>query len=228
MIERVYTDNKEIMFIYHLIFIKYNAFPYRSDSLLEHNKNDIQIEASGSMGFHYAEKCQMTFPNYTIIDDEKQEWCSNIGVKGVSEPWISYSIKNKEMSISGYSIRNGCCRHIDSCCSESGEKINDTAYCCCKSYGFQLQGSNDNITWTTIHTVDDKQNFYFCKSETYKLSKTPYFRLLRLVQKKEYPNSPFCMVVNQIEFYGTTKGSLSNIEEEDKSDESISIIGRIK
>ena len=213
----------------------YVAFPDRRDAIFANSAktNDkINIDSSGSLGVWYDKKCHKTYPNATLGTDIKNDWCSNIGGsdKFKGQPWISYSIKDKLMKIKGYSLRNGCCWY-ECCCEEDGTIVSD-AYCCCRLSQFALEGSNDNITWNEIHSVNEDKTFYLCHFKTYEFEKSYTYRFLRLVLKKPYPGCPNCMQINQIEFYGETIHSpYSNYfdgNSDELDDDSISIIGKIK
>ena len=204
------------------------AFPDRKDSIISENIKDVVVSASGSIGFYMKGKCQQTYPNQTLTNNAYYDWCSNVGKKGEANPWISYYITGKKMKLTGYSIRNGCCRYAECCCIDDNTKLDSHLYCCCALYSFALQGSNDNQTWKTIHTIEQKKNFYYCKYETYEFPETEFFRFVRFVQLEEYPNCPFCMAINQIEFYGSTTQSFDYLDNIDENEESVSIIGKIK
>ena len=130
------------------------------------------------------------------------------------------------MKISGFSVRNGCCRYY--CCCEDSDKILDYG-CCCVLYSFSLQGSNDNITWKTLYKVEKEKEFWACMYKTYELEKeTESYALIRLVQDDPYPDCPYCMQLNQVELYGSTIVSEYYFSDLDDNDESVSIIGKIK
>ena len=216
--------------MYLLLLIEFIAFPAKDDSIFEHiqNKEDIITDSSGSLGFFYKSKCHLSHPNSTTSNSNRDEWCSNIVDKNSnSKPWISFQIKNKKMRIHGYSLRNGCCYH--SCCCDENGKIIDY-YCCCDIYSFSLQGSNDKKNWKTIHKIEKKRDFYHCKFETYEFETTEPFIYLRIVNDEPYPGCTFCMMINQVEFYGKTIPSFDNdfYENDAENDESVSIIGKIK
>ena len=213
-----------------LLLLKFVAFPERKDSIFRSlPAASVGVESNGNLGFYYGGKCHPTYPNSTLTDEEDKEWCSAIAPGNGVFPWISYGVKNKRMRVTGYSVRNGCCKYVECCCyndSESG-MIRDL-WCCCAMYSFELQGSNDNVTWKTIHKVEKKKDFYFCKYETYSFEKTEAYSYLRFVQTEEYPGCKFCMVLNQIDFYGEVVDSFGSYDAEFDSEESVSIIGKIK
>ena len=210
--------------------MQFLAFPAKDDAILANmkNKNDIIMETSGNLGFFYSNQCHMTIPNSTLNDNREEEWCSNIVDRGSSDrPWITFRIKDKKMKIHGYALRNGCCYH-SCCCDDSGAIID--YYCCCDLYTFSLQGSNDNKTWKTLHRVEKKRDFYHCKYEIYNFNAYEPFTYLRLYDEEPYPGCAFCMIINQIEFYGETVKSFNDYSYEDDQDldESVSIIGKVK
>jgi len=210
------------MFAFIFEFI---AFPSRTDALISSQADErvIQTESSGSIGYFLNGKCIETYPNNTLTNSEKFDWCSNVAKNKDDKPWISYSFQDKAVRISGYTVRSGCCYY--SCCCLDDSRVID--YCCCELYSFSLQGSNDNKTWKTIHQVEKDDKFYICMFKTYEFQKTEAFKYIRLVQEAEKPGCIFCMVINQIEFYGKIVDSATSTTIESDDDESVSIIGKI-
>ena len=213
------------MFIFSF-FVSFRAFPYKKDALLKSEpRSNIIIESSGSIGHFYGGKCRETFPNQTIIGKVEHDWCSNIGKFDSDKPWIQYSLKDKKISVSGYSIRNGCCVAA-CCCINDDENIDEV--CCCTLYSYSLQGSNDNKTWTTLHKVEKDPYFYGCETKTFELhKKSEEFTFIRFTLDEQRPGCLNCMQLNQVELYGNTAIHSTYIESNDE-DESISIIGRVK
>ena len=207
--------------------LKFVSFPDRKDSIFKRISSieeDMSISSSGSLGLFYSGDCHLTNPNETVIDNGQMEWCSNIAKSEDDKPWISYNVKDRAMKLTGYSIRNGCC-YRSCCCQGDTHFVDSNTGCCCRLYRFSLQGSNDNQTWTTIHQAEKDENIYLCTFKTYKFKKTESFRFVRFVMDKEYPGCPFCMQINQIDFYGEL--SNSPFAEDEENDESVSIIGKI-
>ena len=218
------------MFLYLFNFISFVALPEKKDAILSSlPSNKINIESSGSLGVFMGDsKCHQTHPNQTLVGDKYKDWCSNI-IKSPSEkPWIQYSLQNKRMKITSYAVRNGCCYYDYCCClPETGEIID--YFCCCRLYSFSLLGSNDNVTWTTLHSVEKDQTFRYCQLKTFELQQQsqPY-RFLRFVLDEEKPGCQKCMQINQMEFYGEVIPYNDFSSYEDDNEESISIIGKIK
>ena len=216
-----------------LLVISYVKFPDSRDALLGGQKHgEVVIENSGSLGLYYSGKCHKTYGNETITENEYTDWCSNIARgNGSQNPWIQYSLKGKMLRVNKYSIRNGCCRYYDCCCNDDGEIVDEG--CCCRLYSYSLQASNDNITWTLLHSVKKDSSFYICEVRTFDLSKSedsrhPY-RYFRLVLDEELPGCPKCMQINQFELYGEVlSSSFESYSDNSDEDETISIIGRIK
>ena len=217
--------------MFYLFLVKYVSFPEKKNSIFRSQGSDsVHVESSGSLGYYYDGKCHATFPNSTLKADERLDWCSNVAKKESGGPWITYSLKNKKMKLTGYSLRNGCCRYTDCCCIDDNTFIDEASigYCCCRLYSYEIQGSNDNRTWKTIHKVDEKNDFYYCKFETFEFQETEAFQYVRLTQTKEFPGCPFCMAINEIDFYGETTDSYGLYDDIADNDESVSIIGKIK
>ena len=203
-------------------------FPDKSDAILKNTPYKPKIDSIGSLGLFLGDsKCHQTFPNQTLIGEKKFDWCSVIPKDPQTKPWISYSYNNKAMKIHGFSVRNGCCFYYCCCEYESGQVYDYD--CCCRLYSFSLQGSNDNITWKTIHSVEKENTFYRCEYKTYEFPTTQPFSILRLVLDEPRPGYQNCMQINQIEFYGELVDSFSSFSSfEDDNEESVSIIGKIK
>ena len=221
-----------IIFSFILSIVAFVAFPESSDAILEkESKSNINIETSGNLGLYYKGKCHKTFGNETVVSNEYSDWCSNIA-KDKNDPqynpWIQYSLKGKQMKISRFSIRYGCC-HYSCCCTEENGKVVDY-YCCCVPYSYSILGSNDNKTWTVIHKVVKDQSVDYCGIKTVELKeKTQPFTYIRIALDEGWPGCPKCMQLNQVEFYGETVASqYASYSDSSDDDESISIIGRIK
>ena len=217
--------------MFPLILMQFVSFPDRTDAILSNyakdSPNKIQINSSGSLGLYYQSKCHKTHPNQTLVGEEKYDWCSNLGTQNVDNPWISFSIYNKAIQLTGYSIRNGCCWY--SCCCIDDNKLLDYG-CCCRLYSFSLQGSNDNKNWKVIHRVEKDLQFWACKYNTYEFEMTEPFAYLRFVLEGSLDGYQYCMQINQVEFYGKTVDSIRSLDDDyfDDNEESVSIIGKIK
>lgn len=217
--------------MFFLIFSEFFiAFPDRKDAIVAKNakSNNIEVESSGSLGIYSSKQCHKTYPNLTISENKELEWCSNIADKSKGEqPWIMYSIRGKAMKLTGFAIRNGCCYH-SCCCDESGKIVNYG--CCCTLYTFSLHGSNDKKNWKLIHRVEKEKNFWGCKFMTFEIKEnTESYKYLKIVLDEPYPNCPFCMQLNQVEFYGETRRDFSfESYDAEENDDSVSIIGKVK
>ena len=208
-----------------VLLLEFIAFPNKKDSIMKSNIDRVEVAASGSIGYLDGKNCIKTYPNSTLTENMKLDWCSNVGKGDHDKPWITYSIPKNSMKLTGYVLRNGCCYYA-CCCIDDGSRISN---CCCDLYSFSLQGSNDNKTWKTIHKVEKANYFYPCKYETYEFPETEPFRYVRLVQDASYPGCAFCMAVNQIDFYGRIVPSGEFYPENDnENDESVSIIGKVQ
>ena len=207
--------------------LAFTAFPENSDSIFSKLTNiQSHIEASGSLGLYmYDSVCHPTFPNYTLVEDARKDWCSNVGTAG-DMPWIIYNIPNKAMKLRGYVLRNGCCRYY--CCCDPETQKDLYFDCCCRLYSFSLHGSNDNVTWKLIHKVEKLDVFYSCQIKEFEFEMTEPFRYIKFSMDEEFPGCPKCMQLNQLDFYGTLTDSFSSYEEEMENEESVSIIGKVK
>jgi hypothetical protein len=129
------------------------------------------------------------------------------------------NVRGKSISLTGYSLRMGCCYYYDACCLKTGEYI-----WCCLLYSWSLQGSHDNSTWTEIHKIEKDRDFYYCQNRIYEVKSEP-FEYIRIIQNEAYPGCDFCVCLNKLELYGSVSSSSSsqspfNIDNED----SISIL----
>ena len=211
-----------------LVLLKLVAFPERKDAIFEtlYKNNEVISFSSGSIGFYKKGKCHLTSPNMTIgNDDDSFDWCSNIAKpeNGEKMPWIAYRVKNKRIRASGYAIRSGCCRY-ECCCLSDSYYVN--SYCCCALSSYSLQASDDNVTWRTIHKVENEVNFYTCTNRVFEFDKVEEFTFVRFTLDKPYKRCPNCFALNRFEVFGETIKSYQS-ENEDENDESVSIIGKI-
>lgn len=208
-----------------LFSVKFVAFPSRFDAIFNSVKNieDIHTEMSGSIGHYINGKCQQTHSNMTLNDNRIDDWCSNIIRNNEGKPWIQYSIKNKAMQLTGYSMRAGCC--YTACCCVDNDVVDS---CCCEPYSFSLYGSNDNITWKLIHRVEKDNHFYICEFKTYEFAQTEPFTMVKLVSDAPYPGCTYCIAINQIELYGKLTNDMFSYISEDDNEEAVSIIGKVK
>ena len=209
--------------------MEFVAFPEKSNAIFKQaaSRGDkITIEASGSLGLHYDGKCHQTYPNETIHEDERMDWCSNVAEsKNGEKPWIMYNIRNKGIRLSGYSVRNGCC-YYPCCCIDDGHILD--SLCCCRLYSYSILGSNDNKTWTLIHKVEKDDQFYDCQFKTHEFDQTNSYTYIKFMLDEEFPGCPRCMQLNQLELYGETTDTFLSMASEDDNDESVSIIGKVK
>ena len=216
-----------MFFVFSILFVE---FPSKQDALIQPIKNkkgDINIASSGALGFYINGKCLKSNETDTLNNNPKVDWCSNVAEKK-EKPWISYSLKNKAMKLTGYSIRNGCC-YNSCCCIDDQTFVDGDIYCCCRMYSFSLYGSEDNSTWELIHKVEKDEKFYVCMTKTYDFPMTKAFNFVRFVMDEEMPGCPRCMAINQIEFYGKeVASSFINANGDDDNEESVSIIGKVK
>ena len=213
-----------------LFSVSFVAFPSKEDAIFAKYNSSVVIQSSGSIGLYKNGKCVKTHPNETLIPSEDYEWCSNIAKDKTNvndNPWIQYSLNGKQMKLTSYAVRNGCCRYA-CCCDEDGKIID--GYCCCYLYSYSLQASNDNKTWKVLHKVEKDNKFYACQTKTFELKQQsmPY-SFFRFVLDEEWPGCVKCMQVNQIELYGDVIDSgNSYYHDGNDDDESVSIIGRVK
>ena len=207
-----------------LLLYEIIPFAERHDNILKSNFDDLVVSASGSIGQYYNDKCNPTYPIHAVDSvSRKTDWCSNINKSKDDHPWLGMTLKNKKMVVTGYAIRAGCC-YYDCCCGDDGKIV----YCCCDVYSWSLQGSNDNVTWTTLHQVEKDKKFYDCQNRNFDLKdQKEAFKYIRLIQDEPWPGCNYCICINKLELYGKTDSVFGEYDG-NEDEEAVSIIGKIK
>lgn len=191
----------------------------------------IQYTASGSSKQRINGSFELTKPEYAFDQiDKTYDWCSNCGASSTDFPWIQFSLTKRKIELTSYYIKSGCCSSYYRCCCE------DKGHRCCECclYSWQLQISDDNKTWTPVHSVEKDYSMRRCRDKKYTLDSTYTTRFVRLIQTEACPGDPPCIALNKIELYGkiiNDDGSVP-IEEDfvsyhDDDDSDVSIIGHI-
>ena len=183
-----------------------------------YNEKDVSIEASGSHECYFPSLDEeiLTKPESVIDPNDTLEWCSNIVREKADRPWLSVTFNNKKLSLSGYSVKSGCCDYW-------------VTSCCCLLYSWSLLGSNDNKTWTLLHSQKKNKEFDVCKEKSFQVDKNGSFSMFKLVQDEPEPGCLYCMSIGRLEFYGSFGERVFDNENDDiENEEEISIIGRIK
>ena len=181
-----------------------------------YNKNDVSVIASGSQRCYSfsIEKTILTKPESVIDPDDKLEWCSNLNRSATDFPWLAAVFNNKKLSITGYSLKTGCCEFTyDSCC--------------CMPYSWSVLGSNNNKTWTKIHSIEKEANLKICQEKSYRVDKKGSFSMIKLIQDESEQGCLLCLSLSKLEFYGELEEK-NEEEEETTSEDEVSIIGRVK
>ncbi|EAY19908.1 hypothetical protein TVAG_130160 [Trichomonas vaginalis G3] len=191
-----------------------------------YNDKIIVIDASGSSKQYINGTKQLTKPEYSIYPWTKEyDWCSNCGRSYDENPYITYSLQNKKIKISGYFVRCGCCYH--GCCCE--DDYFDCFDCCL--YSWSLQISDDNRTWKEVHRVDKDDTMRRCNEKSYTLDKEYATKYIRLIQNDPCPGFPPCIAINKLEIYGDILNADNSQDDEFVSyhddDDDVSIIGHI-
>lgn len=186
----------------------------------------IIVDASGSSRQHINGSMQLTKPEYSIYPWNKAyDWCSNCLRSYDEHPWITFSLDQRRIRLTGYFIRAGCC-YYDRCCCDDGRYY--CAKCCL--YSWSLQISEDNKTWTSIHTIEKDDAMRRCAERTYKFEKEYTARFIRLIQNEPCPGDPPCISLNRFDLYGEITG-VEPIADDFVSfhddDDDVSIIGHI-
>ena len=182
-----------------------------------YNEDSVSVVASGSTECFFPEfgKDILTKPESAIDPEDKLEWCSNINRSKTDYPWISTVFKNKKLSLSGYSIKSGCCKY-------------STDGCCCLIYSWSILGSNDNKTWTKLHSVRNDLELGICKEKSFQVDKKGSFSMFKIIQDEPEPGCWYCIALSKLELYGTLSDYNNDNGEEVSNEDEVSIIGRIK
>ena len=209
------------MLIHRLL---YTIIPFeaKSNNIFKEHYKDLIITASGSIGQYYNHTCVKTNPEQIFDNIErKTDWCSNINKTKTDNPWVSVHMNSKKMVVTGYALRAGCC-YYGCCCMEDGKRV----FCCCDLYSWSLQGSNDNLTWITLHSVQADRKFYDCANRQYDITPTgEAYKYIRIIQDQPWPGCNFCICLNKFELYG--KVDMQFYDSDADADEDVSIIGKV-
>ena len=194
------------------IFSRYSNEKFDGVFKNTYNEKDVSIVASSSSQCYFSSlgKDILTKPESAFDPEDKLEWCSDINRSKTDYPWIAAIFKDKKLTMSGYSIKTGCC---------------ESDWCCCIIYSWSVLGSNDNKTWTKLHSVKKNKELNYCDERSYRVDKKGSFSMFKIIQDEPEPGCWYCMDISKIEFYGSLRES--NIEEITNEDE-VSIIGRVK
>ena len=92
-------------------------------------------------------------------------------------------------------------------------------------YSWSLLGSNDNKTWTKIHSVEKDTELKICEEKSFPVDTRKSFSMFKFIQDEPEPGCWYCINIKRIEFYGSMNEENS---EEISIDDEVSIIGRIK
>lgn len=198
------------------LFIREFPFNEQFDGVFKntYNENHVSVSASGSRPcfFYKLDKDVLTKPESAIDPNDTLEWCSNINNSKNDNPWIMTSFKDRKLSLSGYSIKSGCCEETN---------------CCCLIYSWSVLGSNDNKTWTTLHSVEKNKEVSECVEKSFRVDKKESFSMFKFIQDEPEPGCWYCMDISKLEFYGTIFEN-DNSNEDISNEDEISIIGRVK
>ena len=189
-----------------------------------YDKKIVNFSVSGNSYQYVNGTKRLTKPEYAIYPfDKLYDWCSNCPLNYDDHPFIMFYVENHEFKFNGYLIRAGCCD--EGCCCD--DTYYGCAYCCLYSWSIQI--SNDNQTWTTVHSIAKDAKMRDCKEATFQFEKYYVAKYVRLIQDERCPGYPPCLAINRIDFFGTALSS--GVEEEFVSyhddDEDVSIIGHI-
>ena len=197
-----------------LLFIQNFPFNKQFNGVFKNTYNpaDVSAVASSSIECYFSSlgKDILTNPVSVIDPEDNLEWCSKVNESKNDYPWIEVIFHNKKLSMTGYSVKSGCCYAND---------------CCCMIYSWSLLGSNDNKTWTKLHSVAKNKELRRCRNESFSFNEKGSFSMFKFIQDEPEPECWYCLNLNRLEFYGTlNEGAGEEIANEDE----VSIIGRVK
>ena len=200
-----------------LISLLIREFPFndRFDGVFKntYNNKDVSVEASGSSRcyFYSLDRDVLTKPESVIDPEDQLEWCSNLNKSKNDHPWLTVVFNDRKLTASGYSLKAGCCENVNGCC--------------CIPYSWSILGSNDNKTWTKLHSVEKNKELKYCKEGSFRIDKKGSFSMFKLIQDEPEPDCWYCIALSKLEFYGTFSGGKFD---EITSEDEVSIIGRLK
>ena len=165
-----------------------------------------------SVYFPSLDKDFLTKPESVIDPQDKLELCSNINKSKNDRQFLATVFEGRKLALSGYSIRSGCCEYLSS-------------RSCYLIYSWSILGSNDNRTWTKIHSVEKDKEHEDCKEKSFKVGEKGSYSMFKIVQDEPEPRCWYCMNINKLKFYGSMSESDGDVV---LNDDEISIIGRVK
>jgi DNA gyrase/topoisomerase IV subunit A len=151
----------------------------KHEEIKKSGSNAIQVNLSGSNGIisslrqndpnpvllTSSSNDSSSCPPENILKRDDNYWIS----KNEQNSWILFNFKNKQISPSGYLIRN----------KADGNYI-------FSPQGWKLEGSNDQSKWITIHEVQDCQKFRSNDQEaSFSCQTDQFFSFLRFTQTQE-------------------------------------------
>ena len=215
MLLKIHTFKKNVKMLLFL-FIRDFSYNEKFDGVFNniYNEKYISVVSSGSSSSYFTTiRLDVSTKAESVINPrDKLEWCSNIDRTKKDRPWIVTIFRDRKLTMSGYSIKSGCCE-----IAKSG--------CCCMLYSWSILGSNDNKTWTKLHSVEKDQDLKKCTEMSFRVDKKGFYSMFKIMQDEPHPECYLCFSINQIEFYGTID---KDIDEETSNVNEVSIVGKYK
>ena len=199
-----------------LVFLRSFPFNDKFNGVFKktYKEGRIKIDASGSRICWVSDFSDdvMTKPENCVDPESKIQWCSSFDSRRVKKQWISFTFEGAKLNLQGYSLHAGCC----------------SAYrCCCKIYSWSIQGSNDNVTWTTLDKVEKDEELFDCANKSFPVkSNGNSYKTIRLIQDESEKGCPTCIDLTKIEIYGDLNDE-NYIPDDLEDNEEVSIIGKV-
>ena len=180
-------------------FLIFFSFSYQPGVLAKlYKTGNINITSSGAVPIWFDEDWHATSAQFAVDPSKagknglKYDWCTKCNKTAEDKQFIILDFIDKFVRIESYYIRNGC--------------VPNSCYCnenqCCGLQSWELQGSVDDVTWNTLHTVN-KANLSLCEEREFEIgSKKGVYRYVKLVQLAATDGCWSCFSINNIEING--------------------------
>ena len=205
-----------------LSFLSFRTFPFNNNfnGVFKrlYDQNIVTVGASGSRVCwdQSSKKDINSKPEYCVDPKSPSLWCSDYDWNHNKFPYLQINFQKSRLALSGYSIQAGCCEY--------------SYGCCCTPFSWEISGSNDNKTWTKIHSIEKNKFLTNCANQSFSLpSKSIPYKSFRMTQTEPVSGCPTCMDLLRFEVYGDFDGSSYIYSEDfdDQNDDEVSIIGKV-
>ena len=191
------------------------SFSYTPGVLAKlYKTGNVNITSSGAVPIWQNEDWRPTSAEFAIDPSKAGEngyeydWCTTCNKTVEDKQFVILDFIDKFVRVESYSIRNGC--------------VPESCYCdenyCCGLQSWELQGSVDNATWNTLHTVDNA-TLSLCEEREFEIgSKKGVYRFVKLVQLAATDGCWSCFSINNIELNGVLIDNGNSVIDTSKED----------